>query len=304
MTLINALAYNETQRPRLQAFMMELQAAGAPGAWQPGDLAWGLFLMSIRFDLTANVRYWQAADGRLKGLAWFNPSDCFLLMQAAPGEDYLAVRANMLAWGRARYAETARGWPVGECPPLNTSVFETDESDQRWLESQGLTCRGRSMVLFRQPLAGGGPAPQVPEGCTVRALAGDHEIGQRAAAHREAFHPSRLTDEHYHRLRRLPEYAPDLDLVAVAADGTVAAFCQCWPDPVNKVGLFEPVGTRPAFQRQGLAKAVLAEGLRRLQALGMERAFVCSNYTNLAAQKLYLALGFNILTYDLDFTAP
>jgi mycothiol synthase len=299
---INAYPYSDDQRARLRTFIMELQASGAPGCWHAGDLAWGLFLMSIRFDLAENVRLWQDEQGQLAGFAWFNPGDCFLLMQVRPGEHREAVGEQMLAWGRARHADTVRSRPAGDCPRLNTSAFETDEPSLAWLERQGLKRGSRSMVLFRRPLAGGWPVPQLPEGFTVRAMAGDHEIGQRASAHREAFQPSRLTDEQYHRLRQQPEYEPELDVVTAAADGTVAAFCQCWLDPVNKVGLFEPVGTRPAFQRQGQGKAVLAEGLRRMQAGGMEHAFVCANYANTAAQKLYLAMGFEIITYDIDFS--
>jgi mycothiol synthase len=299
---ITTYPYGEADRARLRAFIMDLQASGAPGCWHAGDLAWGLFLMSIRFDPAENVRLWQDEQGRLAGFAWFNPSDCFLLMQVQPGEHHLEVSEQMLAWSHARRTETVSSRPEGERPPLLTSAFETDVDRLAWLERQGLAQGGRSMVLFRRPLAGVLPAPQLPDGFAVRQVAGEREISQRASAHREAFHPSRLTDEHYGRLMQLPEYAPDLDLVTVAADGTVASFCLVWLDPVNKVGLFEPVGTRPAFQRQGLGKAVLAEGLRRMQTRGMESAFVCANYDNTAAQKLYLAMGFDIITYDIELS--
>ena len=306
---ITAIPYSEAERARLRAFIMELQANGAPGCWHAGDLAWGQFLMSIRFDLAANIRLWQDERGQLAGFAWFNPSDCFLLMQYQSGPNQQPVSEAMLAWGHARHAETvnslrAAGSAGAESapPPLITSAFEDDADRMAWLKGQGLKRGPRSMVLFRQPLAGELPAPRLPEGFTVRQVAGDEEIAQRASAHREAFHPSRITDEHYHRLRRLPEYEADLDLVAVAADGTVASFCLCWLDPVNKVGLFEPVGTRPAFQRQGLAKGVLAEGLRRMRSGGMESAIVCANHSNAPAQKLYASLGFEINTYDIDFS--
>jgi ribosomal protein S18 acetylase RimI-like enzyme len=312
---ITASPYTDAQRARLRAFIMDLEASGARGCWHAGDLAWGLFLMSIRFDLAANVRLWQDEQDRIVGFAWFNPSDCFLLMQVRPGEHQEPVSEAMLAWGRGRHAETVSafrteaavrpgaGERTQDVPlPLTTSVFECDVERIAWLEGQGLKRGGRSMVLFRQLLAWELPAPRVPEGFAVRPIAGDHEVAQRAAAHRETFHPSRVTDEEYYRLRPPPEYDPDLDLVAVTSDGTVGAFCLCWLDPVNKIGLFEPVGTRPTFRRQGLAQAVLAEGLRRMKAMGMKRAFVCTNYTNAAAQNLYQTSGFDIFTYDIDFS--
>jgi len=43
-------------------------------------------------------------------------------------------------------------------------------------------------------------------------------------------------------------------------------------DPVTKVGLVEPVRVEEAFQRQGLAKAMLTAGLERLATQGAHRA--------------------------------
>ena len=65
-----------------------------------------------------------------------------------------------------------------------------------------------------------------------------------------------------------------------------------WFDEVNAVGLFEPVATHPDFQGQGLGKAVVAEGLRRMQAAGMRRAVLGFDPTNAAALALYRAMGF------------
>jgi ribosomal protein S18 acetylase RimI-like enzyme len=56
--------------------------------------------------------------------------------------------------------------------------------------------------------------------------------------------------------------------------------------------MFEPVGTHPDFQGQGLGKAVMAEGLRRMQAAGMRRASLVFNPNNVAARALYTSMGF------------
>ena len=70
--------------------------------------------------------------------------------------------------------------------------------------------------------------------------------------------------EWYRNVQRFPLYRRDLDLVAVAPDGELAAFCTVWFDDVTRTGSFELVGAHPAHQRRGLGRAVMYEGLRRL----------------------------------------
>ena len=93
-----------------------------------------------------------------------------------------------------------------------------------------------------------------------------------------------------------PLYRRDLDLVAVAPDGELAAFCTVWFDDVTRTAAFEPVGTHPAHQRRGLGRAVMAEGLRRAARLGATLCAVGS-YSE-AAGALYASLGFT--EYDLS----
>ena len=87
-----------------------------------------------------------------------------------------------------------------------------------------------------------------------------------------------------------------LDLVAVAPDGELAAFCTVWFDDVTRTAAFEPVGAHPAHRRKGLGKALLAEGLRRVERLGATLATVGS-YSETAGA-LYASVGF--IEYDLS----
>jgi ribosomal protein S18 acetylase RimI-like enzyme len=61
--------------------------------------------------------------------------------------------------------------------------------------------------------------------------------------------------------------------------------------------LFEPVGTHPDFQRKGLGKAVMVEGMRRMKAAGMRRAVVGFDPNNAAAFALYTSMGFRASCY-------
>jgi len=114
--------------------------------------------------------------------------------------------------------------------------------------------------------------PDPVDGYVLFGVSLDGDLGRRVEVHRAAFDPSRMTIERYGSVMGMPLYRPELDVVAVAPDGTFAAFCLAWYDPETRVGLFEPVGTHPDHRRRGLAAAVCREALRRLAAVGAEGA--------------------------------
>ena len=120
------------------------------------------------------------------------------------------------------------------------------------------------------------PDVQAPTGYTIRPMELD-EIPSRGRASWRAFHPDEPDDQYQGHdwcwiLLAAPLYRRDLDLVAIAEDGSVAAFCTLWYDDVTRSGYYEPVGTVPEHQRHGLATALLYEGMRRLRERGAVQA--------------------------------
>src|SRR5438876_6261796 len=63
------------------------------------------------------------------------------------------------------------------------------------------------------------------------------------------------------RLRQCSLYDPELDLAVEAADGQVVGYALFWFDPVTEVGLVEPMRVEDAYQRRGLARALLTAGI-------------------------------------------
>jgi GNAT superfamily N-acetyltransferase len=94
------------------------------------------------------------------------------------------------------------------------------------------------------------------------------------------------------RLRQCELYDPGLDLAVETADGDVAGYALFWHDPVTRVGLVEPMRVEDAYQRRGLARALLAAGLDRLAKRGSSRLKV--GYANEAARRLYVGAGFRV----------
>ena len=139
------------------------------------------------------------------------------------------------------------------------------------------------------------PIPDAPlaPGYTIRPLGDGLELLERCYASGLGFHQgdirvavdNRNDPTWYRNIQTAPLYRRDLDLVAIAPDGAIAAFCTIWFDDVTRSAGFEPVATVPAHQQRGLGKALLTEGLRRVQRMGALTASV-SGYS-VAANALY-----------------
>lgn len=161
-------------------------------------------------------------------------------------------------------------------------------------------------VIHRRSLDG--PLPEAPltPGYAVRPLGDGLELLERCYASGLAFHnndlqyavDNRNDSRWYRNLQTAPLYRRDVDIVAVAEDGSIAAFCTVWFDDVTRTAYFEPVATVPAHQRRGLGKAVMVEGLRRLKRMGAQVAFVGGYST--AANALYTS----VMGMQHDVSAP
>jgi len=269
-----------------------------------GDLRWWYYYVTPANNPRPHTVLWESSRlaGKLDGWAMVSPQWRTFDVYARPGLQGSPEHEAMLAWAEGKITEIVR--LQGENEICTMWVSERDLWLVAYLEGHGYACSDRCMDCLEQPLGEHIPETRLPEGYVVRPVAGESEIEARAWAQSAAFESSLPFERYLKRYRsfmRSPAYTPGLDLAVFAPGGSVAAFCICWVDPQNRVGLFEPVGTHPDFQRQGLGKAVIAEGLRRLKASGMTSAMVCVENDNLAAIRLYSSAGFlkknKILTF-------
>jgi ribosomal protein S18 acetylase RimI-like enzyme len=288
--------------PALRAFLVSLRSQVGPACWHVGDLTWRTFLHGIHHDLSRTVRLWEDEDGIL-GFGILTPPRrgkdpshrvAHFDLQVAPRTRGRGVEEAIVAWAQRTSREMEEpGEPVSGRDLVAELAYEDEAGPIRSLERLGFRRGDWEGTLLSRPLDAPIEAPCLPEGFALRAVGGEGEISERAAAHREAFHPSRVTDEHYLRLMRMPEYRQALDLVAVSPEAAIASFAIVWQDEANREVEFEPVGTRPAFQRRGLGSAVLYEGLRRAKALGARSAVVGPvDLRDEPALRLYESAGF------------
>jgi len=189
---------------------------------------------------------------------------------------------------------------------LNTVwVAEDDRVRIQWFEENGFTLADNHFFHFKRSLSGPLAGPPLPEAFSLRTSRGDERDARlRAVASHAAFKSGKPFEEYWLRTLRFtqsPVYVPEHEIFVMSPDEQVAAYCIVWTDELNRVGHFEPVGTHPNFQRRGLGKSLLFEGLRRLKSEGMNEACVCANHDNPAAIHLYESVGFQkvirLLTY-------
>jgi mycothiol synthase len=267
-----------------------------------GDLLFQFFMVACHLDPRGHIRLWH--DGvRLVGYAVLGEDPAFD-WQVLPEYEWGGIEREAMAWAETLVAALRERDAPRWSGHLVSGARQDNPQRIAFLEQHEFRPGGEfSEVNMICSLNGTLPEAVVPIGFQVRAVS-ESEISSRAAAQREVWQPwtvGNVSDEDYACFMRLPGYHRDLDVVAVAPDGTIAAYVNGWIDPVNRIGDFGPVGALPAYRRQGLTRAVLRECLRRMQALGMDRVSVSTGVSNVPARGLYESVGFRIVNRYLEY---
>jgi mycothiol synthase len=255
--------------------------------WGLGRLDWWRYRFAAgRAGWQADVRLWE--DGADKLVGAVHPeagSEAILDVH----REYRHLEDEMYAWAEEHW-RAAR--PAGaEARKVWATAFAGDEVRKAVLLRRGYT-RATEYDYYRVRWLGE-PLPRLgaPDGYGVRSVGGDNDLEQRVAVHNSAFEQWPYTVEVHRGLQEAPTYRPDLDLVAIAPDGTFAAFCIAWYDEHNRNANIEPVGTHVEFRRLGLAKAVVCEAMRRVKDLGGVSVYLGAGEG--PEKGLYDALGFS-----------
>jgi GNAT superfamily N-acetyltransferase len=159
---------------------------------------------------------------------------------------------------------------------LSLWAMEDDPLRRQLLIDHGYERKGWVETQHRRDLTLPIPDVVVPQGYHLRALGDGLELLERCYASGLGFHEgdikiaveNRDDPTWYRNIQTAPLYRRDLDLVAIAPDGSVASFSTIWFDDVTRSAYYEPVATVPAHQRRGLSRALLTEGLHRLKRMG------------------------------------
>ncbi len=257
-----------------------------------GDLL--LKLTDPSLDPEKDVCLWED-DGHLVGFAFVQLSCAELNFATKPCSSHYDLESQIMDWAIQRFkriAEDSSGLAL-----FFTSVREDDCARISLLERYGFTPEEHYCVSLYITFDSVIPEPNLPEGFTVRHLAGAHELKAYVAAHRNAFLMDNLTEQWRRMILDAPYYIPELDLVVIAPDGDIAACCLCWLEPNEeapdgpKKGYMQTLGTCLKFQNMGVGRAIFLEALHRFQAFGAPLGVGRVEISNTKALRLYESAG-------------
>jgi GNAT superfamily N-acetyltransferase len=256
------------------------------------------------FSPQESIFLWETNEGEIAAV--LNPEGhAQAFLQTHPGFRTVELDEEMIVTAEKYLAEPG---PDGR-RQLTVSIDSQDRSHRDVLSRRGfqrVERTGEQEIQHHRSLAG--PLPEVPAtpGYTIRPLDAGLELLERCYAsglgfHEDDIHYARNNRDDptwYHDLQSAPLYRRDLDMVAIAADGSIASFCTAWFDDVSRTAYLEPVATVPAHRKHRLGKAVTLEALHRLKRMGCQVAFV-GGYSERAN-----ALYFSVMGPEHDILEP
>lgn len=256
-----------------------------PNSWLIGRWEFEIFFFQKRAGVLPqwerNIGLWEYENGELAAIACKDGDFYFQLDTEDPEEDLLMEMFEFIE----SLSNPREGVPCKLDIPITLPKLE-DMARNRGYELLNERDNAASITLDRYfPV-------EIPQGIFLRC---GEEVSDKAKAlgHIMAFnYPGTLRAQevlkYYGGIREAPHYRPDLDLSLVNEQGEVVSFCNVFIDELNRIGIFEPVGTHIDYRRRGLGRAVIYESLNRLQTMGIVKA-----YTG-PMQPFYERIGFEI----------
>lgn len=308
---LNLRAYRElADVARMRTMLADgIQANCSASYMPPGYLDWDTHYPPDEAENRRNLLLWERSSETGEGQpvleAWATYSrhektfDLFVSPDVYGTPTHATVMDEYLVWAVARAREVG----ITQLSPF--WVFDHDTVTDRLLKERGFSVieADPPAPLFERSLDEL-PLINLPEGFTVEHVKNLDDGKLRAQVSYSAFRRQEAWEHYWSEYAGFigsPVYDGKRDLFVRSPDGRGASICTIWFDHVNKIGLFEPVATHADFQGQGLGKAVMAEGMRRMKAAGMRRAILGFDPNNTAARALYTSIGFRAACYFMFY---
>jgi ribosomal protein S18 acetylase RimI-like enzyme len=278
--------------------MLQLIARSRP-AERRGDYPAAVDLQELLQspEIRANARLWFDGDDPI---AYALVDDFHNLLFDCADRNLEPLGDQIIQWG----LECLAG---AQAQSLDATCREDDAARVAFLLAHGFEKTPAETVSMARDLGQPIPEPLLPPGFSVRSARGEQDAAALADLHRAAFGTDQVTTEVRLSWMRVPGYDPSLDLIALAPDGSFAAYCMCSIDPGENQasgkleGRTDPVAVHPRYQKLGLARALLLTGLHLLKQRGMKTAALGTSGDNLAMQNTARSVGFVVSCKKLWF---
>lgn len=280
------------------------------------------FIDAPNVDIARDFRFWKDTSGKLIGFGLLlmpeqnNEIEGYLYFDVHPTRHGDALGTEILQWSEQRLREVGKQWAMPV--KLRTRSRDHNMERRRLLEKQGFTTE-RCFLTMTCSLVKTFSSSKLPTGFTWRSLLGsrhEHSSLQDIKAWVELFNESFIDHWDHHDLTvamvrqwlKNPHYKPELNLIAVAPNSRLAAFC------VGYINLEENarkgrneswiklLGTRRGFRKLGLGRAMLLACMQQLKAEGVEQVNLGVDAQSLtSATQLYQSVGFQAVSTWLSY---
>ncbi|MCB8923939.1 MAG: hypothetical protein H6662_20355 [Ardenticatenaceae bacterium] len=239
------------------------------------------------------AQIWQTSDQQIVGVAHIEePGEYFF--QVHP--HYTHLEEEMLLWAR----ETARDKLIVHAHSSDTTRKALYKKHHAIKLAH--TDYNRSLVL-REPFA----PTELPTG--FRFIQLNYE--DAAACEKLSRLYSRIWPTSTYisngkivsSLATSPTFRKELTFIVVDPDNNFAAYCIVWPDTLNRVGHFYPIGTDPDYVGMNLNQAVITQALNTLINLDYRQAYIGAYYDE-EDEAVFRRLGFQALEFEEFFEIP
>lgn len=274
-----------------------------------------LFCDAPDFDRDRDLRLWKDSRGNLIGFGQLlitqqtHNLESNLYFGVHPTWCGNALDAEILQWSEQRIREVVkeRALPA----KVRLSIPDNQLLCRMLLKQQGYTAERRFLTMAC-PLEQSFSSPSLPDGFTLRSLAEEQDLKPWVDLFNESFidhwdHHD-ITVETLRRWLKNPSYKPELSSVAMAPDGTFAAFCMGYINQEENIsnkyndGWIKLLGTRRGFRKLGLGRAMLLTGIQQLKASGVDWVKLGVDADSLtSATRLYQSVGFQIVHTWLSY---
>ena len=260
--------------------------------------------------IQAHTRLWIDPFGQLACFAILDAGldSANLTFEVTPSCREKGLETRAIAWAEDSLRQTH---PAGTGKYLLEATSRSDDpAGIALLEGQGFSRQTEGAVHMERSLADPIPQPQLPAGFVIRPIHGESEAEDWVRLHRAALGTENMTIEYKLAMMRTPYYDPEMDLVAVAPGGELAAYCVCFINVEEnaltgrKRACTDPIATHPDFQRRGLSRALMLTGLALLKDRGMDSAHLGTSSGNIAMLQAARSVGFRITKNVFWYSKP